>query len=191
MKYPNITLGRVEAVWNRLGGETGVQSILDRNSYVVVSKNVIDCDAQPWQPDYYNTGPDRQVEVHHKGGQLRWNPSQVGLYKNRGQFMEASYDYSGEMLLRDMADDNIRPMNACVLDFLLGNQHLIPEEWRSCVVYFWGTIYKEESFRIGESDKHYVRDMFWNGLCWEHSFTCIEDLKEDGLTPECVAAYLK
>lgn len=28
MKYPNITLGRVEAVWNKLGGEEGVERFL-------------------------------------------------------------------------------------------------------------------------------------------------------------------
>src|SRR5687767_5139046 len=28
MKYPNVTLGRVEAVWNRLGGEEGVERFL-------------------------------------------------------------------------------------------------------------------------------------------------------------------
>ncbi|MDP2704519.1 MAG: hypothetical protein Q8P01_04910 [bacterium] len=28
MKYPNITLGRVEAVWNKLGGEEGVDRFL-------------------------------------------------------------------------------------------------------------------------------------------------------------------
>jgi len=28
MKYPNITLGRVEAVWNKLGGEEGVEKFL-------------------------------------------------------------------------------------------------------------------------------------------------------------------
>lgn len=28
MKYPNITLGHVEAVWNKLGGEEGVEKFL-------------------------------------------------------------------------------------------------------------------------------------------------------------------
>ncbi len=28
MKYPNVTLGRVEAVWNKLGGEDGVEKFL-------------------------------------------------------------------------------------------------------------------------------------------------------------------
>lgn len=28
MKYPNITLGRIEAVWNKLGGEEGVAAFL-------------------------------------------------------------------------------------------------------------------------------------------------------------------
>ncbi|MEK7086815.1 MAG: hypothetical protein AAB935_00975, partial [Patescibacteria group bacterium] len=28
MKYPNITLGHVEAVWNKLGGEDGVNRLL-------------------------------------------------------------------------------------------------------------------------------------------------------------------
>jgi len=28
MKYPNITMGRVEAVWNKLGGEEGVEKFL-------------------------------------------------------------------------------------------------------------------------------------------------------------------
>lgn len=34
MKYPNVTLGRVEAVWNKLGGEEGVEKFL-RDELVV------------------------------------------------------------------------------------------------------------------------------------------------------------
>ncbi len=35
MKYPDITLGRVEAVWNKLGGEEGVQRFLRGETTVV------------------------------------------------------------------------------------------------------------------------------------------------------------
>lgn len=38
MKYPNVTLGRVEAVWNKLGGEEGVDKFL--SGKLVVQKPV-------------------------------------------------------------------------------------------------------------------------------------------------------
>ena len=40
MKYGNVTLGKVEAVWNKLGGEKGVNRFL-RGETTVVS--VPDC----------------------------------------------------------------------------------------------------------------------------------------------------
>ncbi|MEX2341241.1 MAG: hypothetical protein WD605_02885 [Candidatus Paceibacterota bacterium] len=40
MKYPDITLGRVEAVWNKLGGEEGVQRFLSSAVEIVV-KNIL------------------------------------------------------------------------------------------------------------------------------------------------------
>jgi hypothetical protein len=36
MKYPNITIGRVEAVWNKLGGEEGVEKFLRGDTAVTI-----------------------------------------------------------------------------------------------------------------------------------------------------------
>jgi len=40
MKYPDVTLGRVEAVWNMLGGEEGVERFL-RGEVVIAEPDLL------------------------------------------------------------------------------------------------------------------------------------------------------
>ena len=51
-------------------------------------------------------------------------------------------------------------LNANVLDYLLANPHLIPEEWKGKYVFFWGTVYHR---RDGDPC---VRCLGWNGAGW-------------------------
>lgn len=53
MKYPNITLGRVEAVWNKLGGEEGVDRFLRSEVIVTEPKPA---DFQTWRTLKLGTG---------------------------------------------------------------------------------------------------------------------------------------
>lgn len=76
------------------------------------------------------------------------------------------------------------PLNANVLDYLLENPILIPEEWKGKWVFFWGTIYRSSSGCL------YVRCLYWGGSRWfwdciwlDHSF--------DGDNPAAVLASPK
>jgi pterin-4a-carbinolamine dehydratase len=53
MKYPNITLGRIEAVWNKLGGEEGVDRFLRSEVIVTEPKPA---DFQTWRALKLGTG---------------------------------------------------------------------------------------------------------------------------------------
>jgi len=85
------------------------------------------------------------VEEHHKGGQLVFDPDRVWFYlsddqKNNNKFIV------GWSLRRELA--NMPVMNANVLDFLLANPDLIPEDWKMNAmgdtphIFFWGTVYR-------------------------------------------------
>ncbi|MDO8633009.1 MAG: hypothetical protein Q7K38_00455, partial [Candidatus Wildermuthbacteria bacterium] len=51
-------------------------------------------------------------------------------------------------------------MNANVLDYLLKNPHLIPDEWKGKYLFFWGTVYR------GSVGCLYVRYLCWRGVRW-------------------------
>ena len=51
-------------------------------------------------------------------------------------------------------------LNANVLDYLLKNLHLIPEDWKGKAIFFWGTIYRDSSGDL------YVRYLDWYGGRW-------------------------
>lgn len=93
-------------------------------------ESIIDCDTSPYVPK------DWTVEEHHKGGQLKFDTSQITPYLFAAQEMNST---EGNELREKLA--NKPCLNANVLDHLLANQHLIPEEWKGKVVFFWGTIY--------------------------------------------------
>ncbi|MBI2175621.1 MAG: hypothetical protein HYU35_02730, partial [Parcubacteria group bacterium] len=48
----------------------------------------------------------------------------------------------GDKLRNELANKPV--LNANVLDHLLANPHLIPEEWKGKTVFFWGTIYRDQ-----------------------------------------------
>lgn len=117
---------------------------------VVVVNHVIDCDADPFVPDGW------KVIEHKKGGHLKWDPAKISLYlpeKQRdGKVIE------GNKLRKEL--EKMPVINANVLDYLLANPHLIPEEWKGKYVFFWGTIY-----RFSDGDLC-VRYLYWLGDGW-------------------------
>jgi len=149
MKYSDATFGLTEAVFNKLGGMEGVQRFLRGDAEVVIKTHTIDCDANPYVPDGW------KVEEHIKGGQLVWNPDEVELYlcdKQKGGTIK------GNELRKLLKDKPV--FNANVLDYLLENPQLIPEEWKGKYVFFWGTIFRDSSGDL------YVRYLYWNDDRW-------------------------
>lgn len=123
-----------------------------------VGNHVIDCDTAPFVPLGW------LVEEHQKGGQLSWDASKVKLLVklNEGE----SY-VGGHELRKRLKDEPV--LNANVLDYLLARPELVPEEWKSRLVFFWGTIYRDSD------DYLFVRYLFWNGERWHWDYYCLND----------------
>ncbi len=113
---------------------------------------VIDCDADPFTPSGWT------VESHKKGGQFDFDPAKVNLYLSPNQ--QGGKYIEGNKLRKELANQPV--LNANVLDFLLKNPRLIPEEWKkkdasdnTRYIFFWGTIYRDSD-----------GDFFVRYLCW-------------------------
>lgn len=126
---------------------------------------IIDCDADPFIPEGW------RVEEHKKGGQLTFDPSQIEFYLDDGQ-KNGNY-IVGNKLRQRLADKPV--LNANVLDYLLANPDLIPEEWKqdergnTRYIFFWGTIYR---YRGGFL---YVRYLYWLDGRWHWSYDWLGD----------------
>lgn len=117
---------------------------------IAVLEHVIDCDASPYVPDGW------KVEEHQKGGQFKFDAAQVQLFLAEGQ--QNGKVLEGNKLRKDLADKLV--LNANVLDYLLANPHLIPEEWKGKYVFFWGTVYRSSDGNLC------VRYLGWFGGRW-------------------------
>ncbi len=118
----------------------------------MMTKHIIDTDILPSIiPDGWT------IKEHRRGGQIEWDREKVSLYLNREQ--KAGEHIWGHDLRRELAYKPV--LNACVLDYLLANPHLIPDEWRGDNIFFWGTIY-----RRSDDGLLYVLCLVWRGPCW-------------------------
>lgn len=116
---------------------------------ITAIEHVIDCDATPFTPSGW------KVEEHKKSGLFKWNYAQVVLFLSKFQ---KNGVIDGNKLRKELADKPV--LNACVLDYLLANPHLIPEEWKGKYVFFWGTIYRDSNGNL------FVRCLYWSGDGW-------------------------
>lgn len=163
MKYNELNLGQIEAVVNKLGGMDGVQRFLSGNAEVVVKNYVINCDADPYLPDGW------KVEEHQKGGEFIWDASKVSLFLSENQKVDT---IEGNKLRKKLKGKPV--LNACVLDYLLANPHLIPEEWKGKYVYFWGTIYRSSDGDL------WVRYLYWDDRSWDWDCSWFGNNWDDG-----------
>ena len=134
-------------------GDTLVQfrKVLLGHAAITVPEHLIDCDADPFLPDGW------KVEEHQKGGQFKWDASQVNLWLAKGQ--QNGKWLEGNKLRKELAGKPV--LNANVLDYLLKNPQLIPEEWKGKAIFFWGTVYRNRDGNL------YVRCLFWYGDRWD------------------------
>ena len=135
--------------------------------------SVIDLDADPFVPNGWSV-PEG---FHRKGGQFKWDVSQVVLYLSKGQQFGKWID--GNKLRNELKGKPV--YNANVLDYLLANPDLIPEEWKSKHVFFWGTVYcYSDGFLC-------VRYLYWYGDRWYWSYYWL-DYDWHGNSPAAVHA---
>jgi hypothetical protein len=168
IKYSKVDLGQIEALLNKIGGEKGMMAILTGQATIAYSENVIDLDADPLIP--YDGW---KVEEHKKGGQFVWNPEKVKLFLHDKQ--QNGKTIEGNKLRKELA--NTAVFNANLLDYLLDNPQLIPDEWKvdengkTRYIFFWGTIYR---FSGGDlcvrylcfDGGHWRRYDCWLGFDW-------------------------
>ena len=132
-----------------------MRNVLLGYSEVKSLEHVIDCDADPFIPGGW------KMEKHQKGGSFKWDPKQVQLYLSPNQHGKS---IEGNKLRTELEGKPV--FNANLLDYLLKNPHLIPEEWkqdeqgRTRYIFFWGTIYRSSDGDL------YVRYLCWDDGRW-------------------------
>ena len=132
---------------------------------VATMQHLIDCDADPFIPKGWT------VESHKKGGQLAFDPAKVKLHLSPNQ--QGRKYIEGNKLRKELANEPV--LNANVLDFLLKNPSLIPEEWKKDAsgstryVFFWGTIYRDSGGYL------YVRYLCWGGGSWDWDYDWLDN----------------
>jgi hypothetical protein len=114
-------------------------------------EHVINLDVAPYLPDGW------KVEEHQRGGQFKWDASKIALRLYKDHSAGGSFSKKLREKLKG------RPVyNANLLDYLLKNPHLIPEEWRGRDVFFFGTIYSVRN--DFQADDVLVRYLLWEEL---------------------------
>ncbi len=97
---------------------------------------IINTDAPPFCPEGWT------VEKHVGIGEIEWHTALAVLFTVNGQ---QGSGVDGHRLYEALGKEV--NLNATVLDFLLENQHLIPEEWKRHYLFFWGTLYRDKDRR--------------------------------------------
>lgn len=133
----------------------------------IETRHIIDCDAEPFIPE------DSTLVAHTKVGQIEWDPTKVILYLDKAHQNRRSIE--GEKLLtKPLPSTATRVLNANVLDCLLANPYLIPEEWKEKQIGFPGTEYSDT---VGG---RYVRCLGWDGRDWYWCRLWLDDDSDDG-----------
>lgn len=128
-------------------------------------------------------GEDWVIVEKRVDGFLYVNSSKVGLYLSRRQ--KGGKYLMGHELHEEVTGKPI--LNANLLDALMDNSHLIPENWKkdengnTRFIFFWGTIYR------GASGGLFVRFLYFRGGAWRSSYYRL-DCGWDGSNPAALRA---
>ncbi len=108
-----------------------------------------------------------KIHLHQKNGKLNWHHDVIGFDHDEPRSRAMNFKYGNEVLER--FDGKTLP-NASMLGFYLKHPWLIPEEWKSQIVYFFGTIY------LGPEGKLYAWRLEWHAdkKTWSATLTCYE-----------------
>lgn len=124
----------------KLGQNKGlgdIRGVLRGTHEIKPIEYIIDCNADPFIPVGW------EVEEHQKRGLFKWDPAQIRLYLSPPLHDHDDHVcIKGYELREKLKGESV--LNANVLDYLLQNQHLIPEGWKrrnAFCVFFWGTVY--------------------------------------------------
>jgi len=140
---------------------------------------IVDCDANPKIPSgLYLTGDGTE---HRKMGKITLEKREDGkLYANGKEVVrhlspnqQNGKSIQGHKLRKELKD--VQVLNACIMDALLANPRLIPDEWKSGYTYFWATIFRSANgslyveylyCNVGQWDRRYI----WLGNDWREYY---------------------
>lgn len=109
-----------------------------------------------------NPKPIEGFEIIEHKIQKSFDPEKMELWISKEQ---KSGRIEGNKLKEKLPDD---VYNACVLEYLLKHQDLIPNDWRNYYPCFWGTIYEDL-----HGDRH-VPYLYWIGRRWYLDFDWLD-----------------
>jgi hypothetical protein len=119
-------------------------------------KHIIDLEAMPT-----SLHDSWKIEEHQGKGRWEWNPKELELYLSAKQKIGR---VEGDKLRQRIS----HPLNANVLDYLLKNPELIPDDWKGKYIFFWGTVYRDDGGGL------HVRCIGWYSGGWRWSFQWLE-----------------
>jgi hypothetical protein len=166
MKYKDVTLGQVEAVWNKLGGTEGAQSFLQGNVTITVVKHTVDLAKSPRLP-FHSTEVVKHdgegvVEIELRSDSLYVDGKLVSLFLSEKQKGDSTF--VGTELRQELENGDQVLLNSNVLDYLFDHPELFPEHWKkddngdTRCIYFWSSVFRSSS-RGGLC----VRYLCWRG----------------------------
>ena len=160
-----VTNEDIKVICERKGFLTQVRQVMLGLAEIKPVEHTVDLGADPFLPASW------KVEEHQKGKVAKLERKGDGLYLE-GKKIEF---YLPKKQERGCIEDNdlrkelakMPVLNANVLDYLLKNTRLIPEEWKkdekgnTPCIFFWGTIYRLSGGHLR------VRDLYWHDGGWD------------------------
>lgn len=139
----------------------GILPFLRGNATITIVEHIIDCSVQPFCPDKWEILPPKEQISTRFQGSLKWDKvAQKEMFHLSEKQTTGNKWIKGNELRKELEDKKIVALPANVLDYLLANPHLIPEEWKGKAVFFWGTIYRSSDGSLC------VRYLYWGGSAW-------------------------
>jgi len=127
---------------------------------IITRRHIIDCDINPLMPESWI-----KVVSHKRMGKIKWDPARVYFHLSPSQ--QNGKPIQGHKLREELANEPV--LNANVLDYLLANRELIPEEWKEKEsVFFWGTVYHFSTPHLC------VRSLYWDGSQWNWDYRFLD-----------------
>ena len=124
----------------------------------------VDCDALPSIPEDLSLeglGTEhrktRVVGLENHGGRLYANGCEVICHPSMN---ESHGMIDGNKLCEELK--GMQLLNACVLDALLGNPELIPDEWKRYETFFWGDVFRDKRGSLWVRGLYRTNDGWWN-----------------------------
>lgn len=155
MYYRGFTMQEIDDILHKLGGAESLRRLLagDRKIRYEIVNHVINLEESPYYNDEFAC-PASHVAVRDL---WTWNTDELELITFPLQ------ESSKEGILGHVMHTKLegrKNLNACVCDYLLLHQELIPKEWKKLKVCFWGTIFAT-GYSRNDNRTYFVPALFW------------------------------